>query len=50
MYIQWKIIQPQKGIEFGGFSGGSKVKNQPANADDARSVPGLRRSHLQQRN
>ena len=38
-----------KKVGFGGFSGGSMVKNQPANADDAGSVPGPRRSHMQQR-
>ena len=27
-----------------GFSGGSVVKNSPANAEDTNSIPGLRRS------
>ena len=50
MYIQWNIIRPQKGIAFRGFSGGSMVKNQSANAEDAGSIPGPRRSHMQQSN
>ena len=50
MYIEWNIIWPQKGIAFWGFSGGSMVKNQSANAEDAGSIPGPRRSHMQQSN
>ena len=38
MLIEWSIIDLQ------GFSGGSVVKNLPANAGDAGSIPGLGRS------
>ena len=31
---------------FGGFPGGSVVKNLPANAGDTGSFPGLGRSHM----
>ena len=31
---------------FGGFPGGSVVKNLPANAGDTGSIPGLGRSHV----
>ena len=32
------------------FPGGSVVKNQPANAGDTDSIPGLGRSHMLQNN
>ena len=31
--------------QFGGFPGGSGVKNPPASAGDAGSIPGPERSH-----
>ena len=33
---------------YWGFSGGSVVKNPPANAEDRCSIPGLGRSHMLQ--
>ena len=38
IFIEWSIIDLQ------GFSGGSVVKNLPANTGDAGSIPGLGRS------
>ena len=35
---------------FRGFPGGTVVKNPPANAGDAGSIPGLGRSHMPQSN
>ena len=32
--------------QFGGFPGGTVVKNPPANAGDIGSSPGLGRSHM----
>ena len=35
---------------YEGFPGGAVVENLPANAGDTGSSPGLRRSHMPQRN
>ena len=40
--MKWQFAE--KGSR--GFSGGSLVKNLPANAGDAGSIPGPRRSHM----
>ena len=39
------MLHGQK-IKSKGFSGGSVVKNLPANAGDMGSIPGLGRSHM----
>ena len=33
-------------MKYYGFSGGSVVKNLPANTEDRGSIPGLERSHV----
>ena len=43
----WVFMAEELGVtahELRGFPGGSAIKNQPANAGDSGSVPGLRRS------
>ena len=35
---------------FGDFSGGTVVKNPPANSGDMGSIPGTGRSHMPQNN
>ena len=46
----WVQVEIKVLMEFGGFPGGSVVKNLPANAGDMGSIPGQRRSHMPQSN
>ena len=46
----WVQVEIKVLMEFGGFPGGSVVKNLPANAGDMGSILGQRRSHMPQSN
>ena len=44
--LRFGFIIFQEGLISRGFTGGSVVKNLPANAGDMRLIPGPRRSHV----